>query len=67
MIRAVLLVGGFFGGLACFVAGAYFAFGIAGALFAAGVVLLFVSFVASLGDDEGAGALEGTGQDTVDE
>lgn len=46
MIRTAVIVGGFYGGLACIVAGSYLAFGWAGALIAAGPVLLLLSFAA---------------------
>jgi len=51
-MRDVILVGGFLGGLACFVAGAYVAFGTGAALVVAGFVLLFLSYVASLGSQD---------------
>ena len=63
MIRGAILVGGFFGGLACFVAGAYVAFGTGAALVVAGLVLLFLSFVVSLGDDEGEGTVAPDAED----
>lgn len=66
MIRGVILVGGFFGGLACFVAGAYVAFGTGAALVVAGFVLLFLSYLISLGsqDEEVEGGVEEADDDS---